>query len=211
MEISNAFLSAKMARLSVCVAEHDSCLGAVAWRASAYGRGVQAPCGLTPCWGGGGIGPGLGGGGASALAGAGPLTQALGQQGIRKCLGRSEQLSRFWGFSGSDGAMFLPAPGGPDERTVAVSLELHKSDLLTYVGLSMTPQAHAPGCGASYEAVTYWPAACAVVARQVFGNFPVVGAIQRDISVIDAGQASKVFLMPAGVGCVSIKREVLLQ
>jgi len=154
---------------------------------------------------------GLEGGGASALAGAGPLTQALGQQGIRKCLGRSEQLSRFWGFSGSDGAMFLPAPGGPDERTVAVSLELHKSDLLTYVGLSMTPQAHAPGCGASYEAVTYWPAACAVVARQVFGNFPVVGAIQRDISVIDAGQASKVFLMPAGVGCVSIKREVLLQ
>lgn len=151
------------------------------------------------------------GGVVPALVGAGPLTQALGQQGIRKCLARSEQLSRFWGFSATDGAMFLPAPGGPDERTLAISLELHKQDLLTYVGLSLTPEANTAGCGASYEAITYWPATCAVVARQVFGNFPFVGAIQREISVLDAGQASKVFLMPAGAGCVSIKREVLLQ
>ena len=138
-----------------------------------------------------------------------PLTQALAQQGIRRCLARAEQLSQFLGFGPADGALLLPAPGDADQRHIAVSFELRKPDLLSYVSLNLAPGT-GQGCGASYDAVSYWQASCSQVARQIYSGFQVDGAIRQDIAVLSAGPASKVFLLPAGpVGCVSIKREVL--
>ncbi len=144
------------------------------------------------------------------LANASPLTQALAQQGVRRCLVRAEQMSKFLGFGPNDGALLLPAPGEADQRNVAVAFELRKPDLLSYVSLNLTPGEPGSGCGASYDAVSYWTANCAVVARQVFGGFQADGAIRQEVSVLSAGPASKVFLLPAGLaGCVSIKREIL--
>jgi hypothetical protein len=34
--------------------------------------------------------------------------------------------------------------------------------------------------------------------------------LKKDIAVLDGGASTKVFLMPAGSGCLSIKKEVVL-
>jgi hypothetical protein len=34
--------------------------------------------------------------------------------------------------------------------------------------------------------------------------------LKKDITVLDGGAATKVLLMPAGSGCVSIKKEIVL-
>ncbi len=74
----------------------------------------------------------------------------------------------------------------------------------------ITPPNQANGCGAAYDAVVYWPLKCDAVAAKQFASLKKVGQLKKDISVLDGGVATKVFLMPAGSGCVSIKKEVVL-
>jgi hypothetical protein len=56
----------------------------------------------------------------------------------------------------------------------------------------------------------YWPKSCEAVASQQFEKLRRVGMLKKDIAVLDGGAATKVFLMPAGSGCVSIKKEIVL-
>ena len=51
---------------------------------------------------------------------------------------------------------------------------------------------------------------CALTAARQFAGLKTIGKLKKDISVLDGGVATKVFLMPAGSGCVSIKKEVVL-
>lgn len=139
------------------------------------------------------------------------LTQAAWQQGVRKCAARIQQVSQFLGYApATTGAMFLPSPGQPDNSMLSISMELHQPDATVYVATTFVPN-QANGCGASYDAVVYWPLACADVAKRQFAGTNVMVPMQQSIAVLDNGAASKIFLMPAGPqGCVSIKREVVL-
>lgn len=47
------------------------------------------------------------------------------------------------------------------------------------------------------------------VCRKKFGTFKKIGALSKNINVLDYGVSTKVFLMPAGKGCVSIKKEIV--
>jgi len=69
----------------------------------------------------------------------------------------------------------------------------------------------ANGCGATYSAVSYWAQSCDQVANNQFAQLKRLPPLKRDVAVLDAGPATKVFLMKAGDnGCVSIKKEVVL-
>ena len=48
------------------------------------------------------------------------------------------------------------------------------------------------------------------VATQQFAGLKRAGQMKTNITLLDGGPATKVFLMPAGSGCVSIKKEVVL-
>lgn len=78
-----------------------------------------------------------------------------------------------------------------------------------YVSAHFAPN-QANGCGAAYDAVAYWPQKCEAVAGKRFATLKKVGQLKKDIAILDGGPALKVFLMPAGTGCVSIKKEVVL-
>ena len=65
------------------------------------------------------------------------------------------------------------------------------------------------GCDGLYEAVDWWPNRCPDVAAKVFTHFKAAGKLLRNIQVLEGGPAIRVFLMPAGSGCVSIKKEVV--
>ena len=106
--------------------------------------------------------------------------------------------------------MLLMVPGQPDQRLVPVAMEVPVEGSAVYVSATFAPN-QANGCGAAYDAVAYWPQTCDVLERQQFAGMARIGHIKSVITVLDGGSFTKVFLMPAAaIGCVSIKKEVVL-
>jgi hypothetical protein len=138
-----------------------------------------------------------------------PLTQAAVQQGVLSCATRVNQVSNFMGFGPQAGAVLMTPAAQADQRIFPIAMELPTESAVAYVAASFAPN-QANGCGAVYDAVSYWPQACEALAAKQFSGLKRVGLIKSAITVLDAGAASKVFLMPAGSGCVSIKKEVVL-
>ena len=136
------------------------------------------------------------------------VAQAAAKQGVVSCAGRINQVSSFLGFGPEAGALLMTPPNNPDQRLVPLVMELQTPAGQAYASVSFAPN-QVNGCGASYDAVVYWPAQCDAVATQQFGGLKRIGFLKKSIAVLDGGAATKVFLMPAGNGCVSIKKEVV--
>jgi hypothetical protein len=138
------------------------------------------------------------------------ITQAALKSGVNACAGRIEQVANFLtGDSQSSAVLFLP-PSFPDQRLFSTSIEVeNKNGPLAYASASFAP-GMANGCGGMYETVVYWNASCDQIAIRNFSKLKRIGVISRNIVILDGGVSSRIFLMPAGVGCVSIKKEVVL-
>jgi hypothetical protein len=94
----------------------------------------------------------------------------------------------------------------PDTQMFSGSMEIPaKVAPLAYASASFAP-VQANGCEGMYEVVVYWPQKCYDVADKIFAKFKKSGMLSKNISVLDGGVATKVFLLPAGTGCVSIKK-----
>lgn len=141
--------------------------------------------------------------------GANALTRAAVKQGALTCASRINQVSSFLGFGPHAGAMLMVPPNQPDQRLLPLAMEVPTEAGSAYVSVTFAPN-QANGCGAAYDAVVYWPQKCDAVAAKQFVGLKRIGPMKTDITVLDGGMATKVFLMPAGSGCVSIKKEVVL-
>lgn len=137
------------------------------------------------------------------------VTQAAVQQGVFSCAGRINQVSSFLGYTPQTGALLMSPPAQPDQRLVPLAMEVATASGPAYVSVIFAPN-QANGCGAAYDAVAYWSQRCEIVAAQQFVGLKKLGLLKKGITVLDGGAATKVFLMPAGSGCVSIKKEVVL-
>lgn len=137
------------------------------------------------------------------------VTQAAVQQGVFACAGRINQVSSFLGYTAQAGALLLPPPSSPDQRLIPLVMEVATANGPAYVSATFAPN-QANGCGAAYDAVVYWPQNCEQVASTQYSGLKKTGALKKDITVFSAGSGSMVFLMRAGSGCVSIKKEVVL-
>lgn len=138
------------------------------------------------------------------------ITQVADKSGIKACTGRINQVANFLtaGVPGVGAMLFLP-PANPDQQLVSVSMEIPiKGAAAAYASASFAPN-QANGCGGMYETVVYWPQKCDVVANKNFGTLKKIGALSKAIFVRDGGVTTKIFFMPAGTGCVSIKKEVI--
>jgi hypothetical protein len=131
------------------------------------------------------------------------------QQGAISCVGRVNQLSNFLGFGPQAGAVLMTPASQPDQHILPIAMEVPLEGTVAYIAATFAPN-QANGCGAVYDAVVYWKQGCDVVASKQFAALKRVGQMKADIAVLDGGPATKVFLMPAGSGCVSIKKEVAL-
>jgi len=138
------------------------------------------------------------------------ITELANKSGVKYCAGRINQVSNFLtgGVPGVGAMLFLP-PNNPDHQLVSVSMEIPQKDAsAAYASASFAPS-QANGCGGMYETVVYWPQKCDVVAENTFGKLKKIGALSKTIFVWDGGVTTKIFLMPAGKGCVSIKKEIV--
>jgi hypothetical protein len=143
-------------------------------------------------------------------AAANPVVQAAAKAGVIACDGRINQVSSFL-TSGAEKTgffQFLP-PTKPDQNIYSVSMELQGKDgAFAYASASFAPN-QADGCGALYEQVAYWPASCSEVAQKLFPGMTKEGELLKNITVLVGPPTVRVFLMPAGSGCTSIKKEVV--
>lgn len=142
--------------------------------------------------------------------GANSLTQAAVQAGALSCASRVEQVTRFLGFGPGVGASLMVPAQPADQRLFAIQMEVAAGAASnSLVDVTFAPQ-QANGCGASYEAISYWTQSCDTVANGPFAQLKRVKPLQKDVLLLDGGPASRVFLMQAGSGCVSIKKEIVL-
>lgn len=138
------------------------------------------------------------------------ITQAAVSGGVLSCAGRINQVANFLtGGSQGVGAFLFTSPVDPDQRLASVSLEIPAGvdGGSVYASASFAPN-QANGCGATYETIIYWPDKCEEVAAKNLGIMKRVGLLAKNITVLDGG-ATKIFLLPAGSGCVSMKKEVV--
>ena len=148
----------------------------------------------------------------SALRATSPIAQAAARAGVLGCAGRIDQVSQFIGANAKVGAFFFTPPAPPDQRMVSFSYEIQPQAAdapLAYASASFAPN-QANGCGAIYEAIVYWPQKCDAVATKQFAQFKRGRSLQKDILVLESETPARIFLMPAGSGCLSIKKEVVL-
>lgn len=137
------------------------------------------------------------------------ITQAAVGAGALACASRINQVTNFLGFNAQAGASMMVPPGQVDQRILPVAMETPTESGPAYVSANFAPN-QANGCGAVYDAVVYWPLKCDALTTKQFASLKKVGLLKKDITILDGGATTKVFLMPAGSGCVSIKKEVAL-
>jgi len=145
----------------------------------------------------------------NSTSGPNAITQAAVQTGVLNCAIRINQVSGFLGFGAQAAALLMVPASEPDQRLIPFAMEVPTEWGSAYVSAVFAPN-QANGCGAAYDAVMYWPLRCEAVATAQFADFKRVGQMKKDITVLDGGVTTKVFLLPAGSGCVSIKKEVVL-
>jgi pyruvate/2-oxoglutarate dehydrogenase complex dihydrolipoamide acyltransferase (E2) component len=138
-----------------------------------------------------------------------PVTLAAAQQGVLSCSARINQVVTALGVTESAGGTWLLPSEQQDQRLAPLALEVPTTLAgSAYISATFAPN-QANGCGASYDAVFYWPQSCDEVTKQSFVGLKSLGRMKKDIAVLDGGANIKIFLMPAGTsGCISIKRVV---
>jgi hypothetical protein len=141
---------------------------------------------------------------------ANPITEAAAKGGVLACTGRIDQVSNFLteGSQGAGATLFTP-PADPDRRLFSISMEIPVTNgPSAYATASFAPN-QANGCGGMYETVVYWPQVCDLVAAKNYSTLKRTGTLSKTIAVLGGAPATTIFLMPAGTGCVSIKKEVV--
>lgn len=139
-----------------------------------------------------------------------PVTKAAQGKGITTCLERINQVTNFLttGNQQSGATLSIP-PQGANEKMISASFEIQTPQVLSYASADFAPMGENT-CGGTYEAVVYWSNSCEQVANQAFTEFKRIGPIKKDIYTLQAASPQlRVFLMPAGNGCVSIKKEIV--
>lgn len=146
----------------------------------------------------------------AASSGPNAMTQAVVQRGMLSCAARVEQVSQFLGFGPQAAGHLMPPPAPADQRLFSLQMEVPAKAMgNSFVDMSFAPS-QANGCGATYTAVSHWPLACEAVEKQQFAGLKKSQTLARDVTVLEAGPTSKVFLMRAGPsGCISIKKEIV--
>jgi hypothetical protein len=138
------------------------------------------------------------------------ITRAAVSNGVLACTSRINQVTNFLtaGVQGVKAVLFIPTKD-PDRQMISISMEIPTKEAASaYASASFAPN-QANGCGGMYETVVYWPQTCDEVARKNFATFKKIDAFSQNITVLDGGETMKIFLMPAGTGCISIKKELI--
>lgn len=136
------------------------------------------------------------------------LAQAVQDAGLQSCKPLSDQVTRYLIGNSKSAGMLLAAPDNANARIATTSIEIENAQSLTYASATYAPYG-AAGCGVAYDAVTYWAESCTEVSKRLLNDLKPMGTLGNKLVMLDGGPAMRMYLMPAGAGCVQIKKEVV--
>ena len=137
-----------------------------------------------------------------------PITQAAVQSGVLFCVSRINQVTTFLTANTKSSAYLFTPQSQPDQSMFSVSLGLEGQNAAgAYASASFAPTTNGQAA-AVYDMVQYVAQSCADVEKTIFKSLKRKGSLGKDIVILDGG-AVTVFLMPAGSGCIVIKKEVV--
>lgn len=138
------------------------------------------------------------------------ITQAAVKAGVLTCASRINQVSNFITSEARDTGFYLFLPSSQQDQNIfSVSMEIQSKDSLTaYASESFTPN-QSNGCSAIYDEVIFLPMSCKEAMQKYFPNLKPERKLLKDIIVLAGSPTVRVFLMPAGSGCIVIKKEVV--
>lgn len=145
---------------------------------------------------------------ADNKGGINPLAHVMGQAGAKHCQGRVHQVAEFLAKGADSGATLLMPPDHVNDHMISASLEVFDGSTVFYANMDFAPLV-AYGCDASFETVAYWPKNCETIAKTEFKEAKVTGKMRQFITTLAFGDTLQIFLMPAGTGCVSIKKQAI--
>jgi hypothetical protein len=132
------------------------------------------------------------------------VTQEAVKMGVLSCVSRINQVATFLTANNQSGVYIFPVQKQADQHIFSTSFELLRPDNSTiYASASFFPNQDAV-----YDTVEYVNMSCEDVEKNIFKNLKRVSVLKKNIILLDGGTV-KVFLMPAGSGCVVIKKEVV--
>lgn len=137
-----------------------------------------------------------------------PLAQAMKKAGVSSCLDRINQVTNFVAGGHPSGASMFVSPQGANARVSSTSMEILPPQAVVYASADFAPYG-TNECGAVYETINYWPNSCNDVASRQFAQAQNMGPVKSTILTLSGGPNMRIFLMPAGKGCVAIKKEVI--
>lgn len=137
------------------------------------------------------------------------ITSAILQAGVKNCAERINRVSNYQTAGQPFSAFIFMPPLDVDQHQLSLSMEIvPNGEPLTYASSTFSPNA-AGGCSSVSESVVYWGAPCDAVAARAFAGAPLQGNLLNNIRTLKLGDLARVYLMPAGAGCISIKKELL--
>lgn len=135
------------------------------------------------------------------------VAAAAAQLRMSACASQLQTIVTFL-LEGQDGNFTLQ-PLGPDSNRwpVVVALESsHPANGRTRLAtIIVSPGA---GCSGFYQQTIWWAEPCSQVKRSLFADFQNPRLLHREVQVSEANAALQLYLMPAGSGCVSVKKEL---
>lgn len=143
----------------------------------------------------------------AASAAVNPVALALEKAGVKRCAGQVRKVTQFLTAGSRSGTTIFPSAANPDDSLLSISSELITGDVLSYAEANFAPRAD--GCSAMYEHVAHWKEGCDAVHAAKYRDFKPQGVMQQYIKVYYNTPSVRLMMVPAGTGCVVIKKEVL--
>ena len=137
-----------------------------------------------------------------------PVTAAMMKSGVKRCAQQIQNVTDFLARNSKVGWVPFPAARNADDSLISLSSEIQTAGVLGYANVDFAPRAEG-GCSAVYEQVTHWSNTCDQVHAAHYPTFQPKGALLQQIRVYYNNPQSQVMLIPAGTGCVVVKKEIL--
>ena len=140
----------------------------------------------------------------SSVSATSPVAQAAVNAGVISSIERINQIVTFLTTNNQSGACIFPVQSPPNEHVFSTSFEIvTPNNAIIYATASFFPNQDAV-----YDTVEYVNKGGEELEKTVFKDLKRVGVLKKNIIMLDGGNV-KVFLMPAGSGCVVIKKEIV--
>jgi hypothetical protein len=137
-----------------------------------------------------------------------PYDQAK-EAGVVKCLPAVQKVSQFLHDGKNHGAHSSWGTANPDKQMFTSTIERTYSDGAHMSSIFVAPLSTG-ACATAYERVAYWDKSCLALAKDTFSDFEYKGELNKFVTILSKKSGGgSVYLMAAGTGCVSVRKETI--